>query len=102
MIPPSGLLTPPPFLVWKSSTRSRSLWSSLTCVLLVQHWLHRTEAVTRDNFGTIKCSDYEDAVAKKCGSTYSSVRLGADTNAYMVDGDFYVPVNSKAPFGNIN
>ncbi|KAL7727932.1 hypothetical protein ACLKA6_019493 [Drosophila palustris] len=60
------------------------------------------EAVTRDNFGTIKCSDYEDAVAKKCGSTYSGVRLGADTNAYMVDGDFYVPVNSKAPFGNIN
>ncbi|KAH8417466.1 hypothetical protein KR222_000498, partial [Zaprionus bogoriensis] len=60
------------------------------------------EAVTEDNFGTIKCNDYESAVAKECGSTYSSVRMGADTNAYMVDGDFYVPVNSEAPFGNIN
>ncbi|XP_030371268.1 phospholipase A1 VesT1.02-like [Scaptodrosophila lebanonensis] len=59
------------------------------------------EAVKQDNFGTIKCEDYEDAVAKKCGSTYSSVRMGADTNAYMVAGDFYVPVNSKAPFGKI-
>ncbi|EDV92797.1 pancreatic triacylglycerol lipase [Drosophila grimshawi] len=60
------------------------------------------EAVSQDNFGTMKCGDYEAAVAKECGSTYSSVRMGADTNAYMVEGDFYVPVNSKAPFGNIN
>ncbi|XP_017101007.3 phospholipase A1 [Drosophila bipectinata] len=60
------------------------------------------EAVAQDNFGTIKCNDYENAVAKECGSTYSSVRMGADTNAYMVSGDFYVPVNSKAPFGMIN
>ncbi|XP_023170159.1 phospholipase A1-like [Drosophila hydei] len=60
------------------------------------------EAVTQDNFGTIKCGDYEAAVKKDCGSTYSGVRLGADTNAYMVEGDFYVPVNSKAPYGNIH
>ncbi|EDV92798.1 GH18957 [Drosophila grimshawi] len=60
------------------------------------------EAVTEDNFGTIKCGNYEAAVAKDCGSTYSSVRLGADSNAYMVAGDFYVPVNSKAPYGNIH
>ncbi|XP_016951067.1 phospholipase A1 [Drosophila biarmipes] len=60
------------------------------------------ETVAQDNFGSIKCGDYEAAVAKECGSTYSSVRMGADTNAYMVEGDFYVPVNSKAPFGMIN
>ncbi|TDG43619.1 hypothetical protein AWZ03_009970 [Drosophila navojoa] len=60
------------------------------------------EAVTQDNFGTIKCGDYEAAVNKECGSTYSSVRMGADSNAYMVAGDFYVPVNSKAPFGNVH
>ncbi|BFF92644.1 phospholipase A1 VesT1.02-like [Drosophila madeirensis] len=63
--------------------------------------LYYAEAVTEDNFGTIKCHDYEAAVSKECGSTYSSVRMGAVTNAYMVDGDFYVPVNSKAPFGKI-
>ncbi|KAH8312590.1 hypothetical protein KR044_011579, partial [Drosophila immigrans] len=60
------------------------------------------EAVSQDNFGTMKCNNYENAVANQCGSTYSSVRMGADTNAYMVEGDFYVPVNSKAPYGNIN
>ncbi|EDW14514.1 phospholipase A1 [Drosophila mojavensis] len=60
------------------------------------------EAVSQNNFGTMKCGDYEAAVNKECGSTYSSVRMGADSNAYMVSGDFYVPVNSKAPYGNIN
>ncbi|TMW42849.1 hypothetical protein DOY81_012072, partial [Sarcophaga bullata] len=57
------------------------------------------EAVEQDNFATIKCADYQDAVAKSCGSSYSSVRMGAVTNAYMVAGDYYVPVNSAAPFG---
>ncbi|XP_073816185.1 phospholipase A1-like [Musca autumnalis] len=57
------------------------------------------EAIEKDDFATMKCSNYEDAVAKSCGSTYSSVRMGAMTNAYMVAGDFYVPVNSKAPYG---
>ncbi|XP_030573757.1 phospholipase A1-like [Drosophila novamexicana] len=59
------------------------------------------EAVTEDNFGSVKCGDYEDAVAKECGSTFSSVRMGADYNSYMVSGSFYVPVNSNAPFGKI-
>ncbi|XP_005180155.2 phospholipase A1 [Musca domestica] len=57
------------------------------------------EAVSINDFGTIKCPNYEDAVAKSCGSTYSSVRMGATSNAYMVAGDFYVPVNSKYPYG---
>ncbi|XP_034665223.1 pancreatic triacylglycerol lipase-like [Drosophila subobscura] len=60
------------------------------------------EAVAEDNFGTIKCGDYQSAVNDQCGSTYSGVRMGADTNAYMVSGDFYVPVNSNSPFGMIN
>ncbi|XP_034665232.1 phospholipase A1-like [Drosophila subobscura] len=63
--------------------------------------LYYAEAVTEDNFGTVKCHDYEAAVAKECGSTYSSIRMGAVYNAYMVEGDFYVPVNSKEPFGKI-
>ncbi|XP_017144351.1 phospholipase A1-like [Drosophila miranda] len=63
--------------------------------------LYYAEAVTEDNFGTVRCHDYEAAVSKECGSTYSSVRMGAVHNAYMVEGDFYVPVNSKEPFGKI-
>ncbi|XP_037707383.1 phospholipase A1 VesT1.02-like [Drosophila subpulchrella] len=59
------------------------------------------EAVTEDNFGTIKCNDYQDALANECGRSHSGVRMGAVTNAYMVDGDYYVPVNSQTPFGNI-
>ncbi|XP_061386832.1 phospholipase A1-like [Musca vetustissima] len=59
------------------------------------------EAVAKDDFTTVKCENYEDAVAKSCGSTYSSVRMGADTNAYMVAGDFYVPVNKESPYGKL-
>lgn len=59
------------------------------------------EAIEKDNFATVKCADYEDAVAKKCGTSYSSVRMGAVTNAFMVAGDYYVPVNSNAPFGKL-
>ncbi|XP_017846768.1 phospholipase A1 VesT1.02-like [Drosophila busckii] len=61
--------------------------------------IYYAEAVTKNNFGCMKCANYEKAVAKDCGHTYSSVRMGADSNAYMVGGDFYVPVNSEAPFG---
>ncbi|XP_037947732.1 phospholipase A1 VesT1.02-like [Teleopsis dalmanni] len=57
------------------------------------------EAVKENDFPTMKCGNYEEAVAKSCGSSYSSVRMGAVSNAYMVAGDYYVPVNSKAPFG---
>ncbi|TMW42848.1 hypothetical protein DOY81_012071 [Sarcophaga bullata] len=60
--------------------------------------IYYVEAIERDNFASIKCGDYEEAVDKKCGSSYSSTRMGAITNAYMVEGDFYVPVNKEAPF----
>ncbi|XP_013107015.1 phospholipase A1 [Stomoxys calcitrans] len=63
--------------------------------------IYYVEAVEKDDFGTMKCANYEDAVNKACGSTYSSVRMGAISNAYMVAGDYYVPVNSKAPFGKL-
>uniref|UniRef100_A0A1L8EGH4 Putative phospholipase a1-like protein n=1 Tax=Haematobia irritans TaxID=7368 RepID=A0A1L8EGH4_HAEIR len=63
--------------------------------------IYYAEAVEKDDFGTMKCSNYEEAVGKQCGSTYSSVRMGAITNAYMVAGDYYVPVNSNAPYGKL-
>jgi len=59
------------------------------------------EAVERDNFGSIRCADYKAAVAMECASQYMGVRMGAVTNAYMVNGDFYVPVNNAAPYGMI-
>ncbi|XP_030573582.1 phospholipase A1 [Drosophila novamexicana] len=61
--------------------------------------IYYAEAVNQDNFPTMRCGDYEAAVSKNCGSTYSSVRMGAVTNAYMVSGDYYVPVNSQYPYG---
>lgn len=60
------------------------------------------EAVGIDNFISVECGNYEEAVAKKCGSTYSSVRMGAVLNAFMVAGEFYVPVNSEAPYGKLD
>ncbi|XP_068155880.1 phospholipase A1-like [Drosophila tropicalis] len=61
--------------------------------------IYYAEAVTSDNFPTMRCGDYEEAVDKSCGNSYSSVKMGAVVNAYMVSGDYYVPVNSEAPYG---
>ncbi|KAM8704983.1 hypothetical protein ACLKA7_009443 [Drosophila subpalustris] len=59
------------------------------------------EAVEQDNFGSVRCADYKAAVAMECPSQYMGVRMGAVTNAYMVKGDFYVPLNNEAPYGMI-
>ncbi|XP_044315044.1 phospholipase A1-like [Drosophila rhopaloa] len=61
--------------------------------------LYYAEAITEDSFGSFRCQDYQAALANECGTTYSSVRMAADQNAYVVEGHFYVPVNSEAPFG---
>ncbi|EDW05462.1 phospholipase A1 VesT1.02 [Drosophila mojavensis] len=60
------------------------------------------EAVTMNNFGTMKCDSYVAAINKMCGNTYSTIRMGDESNADRVEGVFYVPVNSNAPHGNIN
>ncbi|KAL7727936.1 hypothetical protein ACLKA6_019497 [Drosophila palustris] len=49
----------------------------------------------------VRCADYKAAVAMECPSQYMGVRMGAVTNAYMVKGDFYVPLNNEAPYGMI-
>ncbi|XP_017873751.1 PREDICTED: pancreatic triacylglycerol lipase-like [Drosophila arizonae] len=60
------------------------------------------EAVTKNNFGAMKCDSYMVAINKMCGNTYSTIRMGDESNADKVEGVFYVPVNSYAPHGNIN
>ncbi|XP_069969304.1 phospholipase A1-like isoform X1 [Bactrocera oleae] len=57
------------------------------------------EAVARDDFPSMRCGDYEGAVRDECGGSYSGVKMGAVTNAYMVNGDYYVPVRSSSPYG---
>uniref|UniRef100_A0A1A9VZB6 Lipase domain-containing protein n=1 Tax=Glossina brevipalpis TaxID=37001 RepID=A0A1A9VZB6_9MUSC len=60
------------------------------------------EAIIINNFASIKCKNYSDAVANNCGTQYSSVRMGAVNNAYMVNGSYLVPVNNKSPFGMLS
>ncbi|XP_075147676.1 phospholipase A1-like [Haematobia irritans] len=57
------------------------------------------EALEENDFGSIKCSAYKDAVNNKCGSTFSSVMMGAVYREDDVAGIFYVPVHKSAPFG---
>jgi len=61
-------------------------------------YLYYGEALEKNDFPTMKCSSYELAVKKDCGSTYSSVRMGSKSN-YGISGYFYVPVNKASPFG---
>ncbi|KAI9584802.1 phospholipase A1-like [Glossina fuscipes] len=60
------------------------------------------EAIKIDNFASIKCEDYSDAVHNNCGTQYSSVRMGSVHNAYLVNGSYFVPVNKKTPFGMLS
>ena len=62
-------------------------------------WMYYAEAIQKNNFPAMKCADYENAVEKSCGKTYSSVRMAAPTNFVNANGQFYVPVNKKAPYG---
>ncbi|XP_053959309.1 phospholipase A1-like [Anastrepha ludens] len=62
-------------------------------------YIYYAEAIGSDNFPSIKCGDYEAAVSKSCGQTYSSTRMAATSNFVSANGDFYVPVNKKTPFG---
>ncbi|XP_055859357.1 pancreatic triacylglycerol lipase-like [Episyrphus balteatus] len=54
------------------------------------------EAVQRNNFKSIGCSDYNAAVKNKCGNSFSNIRMGT---GYGNSGVFYVPINKKSPYG---
>ncbi|XP_067631632.1 phospholipase A1 VesT1.02-like [Eurosta solidaginis] len=57
------------------------------------------EAVAANSFISVRCGDYEGAVKDSCGNQYSGVRMGSATNAYVVAGEFYVPVHNATPYG---
>ncbi|XP_067631645.1 phospholipase A1 VesT1.02-like [Eurosta solidaginis] len=57
------------------------------------------EAVVRNSFPSMRCVDYKAAVKHNCGGSYSGVRMGAQYNAYVATGEFYVPVHSSSPYG---
>ncbi|KAL5280572.1 hypothetical protein ACFFRR_004517 [Megaselia abdita] len=57
------------------------------------------EAIVRNDFPSMRCSDYELAVKKDCGKSYSANKLGAASNDHGASGSFYTPVNKKSPFG---
>lgn len=57
------------------------------------------ESIVSDNFESISCDSYEQALRGNCGENYSSVRLGSVCNNKSVAGIYYVPVNGKSPFG---
>ncbi|EDW67439.1 phospholipase A1 VesT1.02 [Drosophila virilis] len=57
------------------------------------------ESLRMNNFPTVKCPSYQEAHKNDCGSTYSTVRMGAIENEYIAVGDFYVPVNKESPYG---
>ncbi|XP_039948852.1 phospholipase A1-like [Bactrocera tryoni] len=61
--------------------------------------IYYAEAVRENNFPSMRCGDYEDAVSKECGGQYSAVKMGGLYNYEFVSGDYYVPVHSTAPYG---
>ncbi|XP_055916678.1 phospholipase A1-like [Eupeodes corollae] len=62
-------------------------------------FIYYAEALVENNFLAMKCSDYEEAVAKSCEeSSYGSYKMAAP-GSQLNDGCYYVPVNKKSLFG---
>ncbi|XP_055845479.1 phospholipase A1-like [Episyrphus balteatus] len=62
-------------------------------------YMYLAEAIEKNDFPTMKCKNgYLSAVAKRCGNTYSSVKMAAVANI-GAKGVFYVPVNAEPPYG---
>uniref|UniRef100_A0A1I8Q7I1 Lipase domain-containing protein n=1 Tax=Stomoxys calcitrans TaxID=35570 RepID=A0A1I8Q7I1_STOCA len=60
------------------------------------------EVLELNDFGSIRCDDFEHAKMKNCGSIFSGVRMGARDVQEEVEGIFFVPVRFKYPFGVLN
>lgn len=57
------------------------------------------EALEFNDFASIKCDTYQQASTNSCGTTLSSVRMGARNPEDEVEGIYYVPLNKQYPFG---
>ncbi|XP_005180162.1 phospholipase A1 2 [Musca domestica] len=57
------------------------------------------EALELNDFSSIQCPDYKQAVADSCGAKFSTSRMGAVYNVDKVAGVYYVPVHRSYPFG---
>ncbi|XP_075158128.1 phospholipase A1-like [Haematobia irritans] len=58
------------------------------------------ESLTINNYGTIKCNSYRDALANRCGYVFSDTRLGGLRRPEdESSGSFYVPVHFTSPHG---
>ncbi|XP_073816146.1 phospholipase A1-like [Musca autumnalis] len=57
------------------------------------------EALRLNNFASIECSNYKEAVSGRCGAKFSTVHMGAVYPENKVAGIFYVPVRKGPPFG---
>ncbi|XP_054725376.1 pancreatic triacylglycerol lipase-like [Anastrepha obliqua] len=58
------------------------------------------EAVQGNNFRSIRCNDYEDALNKNCSGPYSDDKMGVVNNYEFADAVFYVLVQSSPPYGD--
>lgn len=61
-------------------------------------YIYLAEAITRENYGSISCKEYQDAISKRCGSE-RIVEMGDPFNAFKARGSYYVPVRVKPPYG---
>lgn len=74
--------------------------SSLKCSHL-RSYQYLIEAVVKNDFPTNRCHSFQNALSRNCEKSFSSVKMGS-LKSYGVKGIFYVPVNSKPPYGYSN
>ncbi|XP_055916677.1 phospholipase A1-like [Eupeodes corollae] len=61
-------------------------------------YMYYSEALLRNNFVALKCTEFRAAVVKKCDKAVRSANMGSP-GSHLNDGCYYVPVNNKPLFG---
>ncbi|XP_061386828.1 phospholipase A1-like [Musca vetustissima] len=61
--------------------------------------IYYAEALQFDNFGSIACGNYQEAVSKHCGDDLSAIRMGAVLPGEEASGVYYVPLRNNSPYG---
>uniref|UniRef100_A0A1I8MNL0 Lipase domain-containing protein n=1 Tax=Musca domestica TaxID=7370 RepID=A0A1I8MNL0_MUSDO len=64
--------------------------------------IYYTEAIEFDNFRSIECENYQQALKNDCGNVVSAARMGAVYPEEEVNGIYYVPVRNSPPYGVLN
>lgn len=62
-------------------------------------YIYLAESISDSTFSSIKCKDFDEILSRSCRRDAQVIKLGGDPVNRDLKGVFYLPTNSKEPFG---